>query len=322
MLQQTQVEQVIPYFKKFIHSFATVSHLAHASEQDVLKIWEGLGYYSRARNLLKTARIVMREYNGVLPKNRNQVIKLPGFGDYITNAVLSLSYNLPLGVVDGNIKRVITRLYMINDDIRKSQTQQKIQRLMDQLLPHHSAGEFNESMMELGAVVCLPRVPLCNRCPISAFCQAYEKNVVYLYPVKSPKPKVPVIQSIAFIVKYHNLFLIAKRPSNKMLAGLWEFPSVRTDYPNTNGRIQTRLLKKEFGITGLRLKSWEPVKHAYTHFQLRLSSSLYIVKSEKFQSAFYAEYRWCSIEELKELPLHKAMWKVLQLVETDLKVIA
>jgi A/G-specific adenine glycosylase len=322
MLQQTQVEQVIPYFKKFIRSFATVYHLANASEQEVLKIWEGLGYYSRARNLLKTARILTKKYNGVLPKNRDQLIQLPGFGDYITNAVLSLAFNLPLGVVDGNIKRVVTRLYMINDDIRKSQTQRKIQRLMDQLLPEKSAAEFNESMMELGAVLCLPRAPLCNKCPISTYCLAFKQNAVHIFPFKSPKAKVPVIQSISFIIKYHDSFLIGKRPSDNMLAGLWEFPSVRTNHLNTNSGIQTELLRREFGIAGSRKKFWEPVKHSYTHFHLRLSTALFEVDSEKFQSDFYAEYRWCSIEEIKDLPLHKAMWKVLQLIEADLKVIA
>ena len=322
MLQQTQVEQAIPYFNKFIHSFATVTHLANASEQEVLKIWEGLGYYSRARNLLKTARILMRDYNNILPKDRDRVIQLPGFGDYITNAVLSLAFNLPLGVVDGNVKRVIARLYVINDDIRKTKTLKKIQRLMDQLLPQNEAAEFNESMMELGAVLCLPRLPLCKECPISIHCQAFKQNVVHKFPVKSPKPKVPVIQSIAFIIRYDGTFLIAKRPSDKMLAGLWEFPSVKTDQLHTDSRNQTGLLKKEFGIVGSRKKFWEPVKHSYTHFHLRLSGVLYAVKSEKFQSDFYTEHRWCSIEELKQLPLHKAMWKMLELIESDLKVIA
>lgn len=322
MLQQTQVGQVIPYFNNFIKSFNTVYHLANASEQKVLKVWEGLGYYSRARNLLKSAKILVKKYNGELPRNREQVLQLPGFGTYITHAVLSLAFNLPLGVVDGNIKRVITRLYMIKDDIRNSKTQQKIQHVMDQLLPQNRAGEFNESMMELGAVICLPRAPMCAKCPISTHCQSYAKNVVHVFPVKSPKPKVPVIYSIALIIKYNNTFLIAKRPSGEMLAGLWEFPFVRMKNDNMSEQVDARFLRKKFGAKGIQKKIWEPVKHTYTHFHLRLAGILFLAKSPDFKSDFYTEYRWCSVAEIKRLPLHKAMWKVLYQVEADLKVIS
>lgn len=322
MLQQTQVEQVIPYFNRFVKSFPTVFELAGASEQNVLKIWEGLGYYSRARNMLKSAQIVVAKYNGELPRDRTLLIKLPGFGDYITNAVLSLAFDLPLAVVDGNIKRIITRLYMIKDDIRKSQTQKKIQSIMDRLLPHKGAGEFNEAMMELGAVICLPRVPLCEKCSISDYCQAKINQVVQLFPYKSSKPKVPVINSVAFIVKHRDCLLIVKRPSAKMLGGLWEFPVAKLGQDQTLRAVDADIMRHEFGITGIWKKSLDPIKHAYSHFQLCLAAELYIVKSKKFQSDFYTEYRWCPLKELKQLPLHKVMWKILQYVETDLKMIA
>ena len=200
MLQQTQVETVIPYYQNFIRKYRRVEALANSSQEEVLKIWEGLGYYTRARNLHRAARIVVKDYNATLPSNREELLKIPGFGPYTTNAVLSLAFNKPYGVVDGNVKRVLARFYAIKDDIRDPKTHHKIQELMDFLLPAKYAGEFNEAMMELGATICLSKSPLCSDCPVSNSCQAYQNNLEKALPFKSKKTKIPINHSLACII--------------------------------------------------------------------------------------------------------------------------
>jgi len=167
MLQQTQVETVIPYYQKFIRKFSTVESLAKSSQEEVLKVWEGLGYYTRARNIHHAAKIIVEKYNSSLPPSRDELLNIPGFGHYTTAALLSLVFNQSYGVVDGNVKRVISRLYAIKDDIRNPKTHHKIQELVDNLLPSNYPGEFNEAMMELGATICTSRSPLCSLCPIT-----------------------------------------------------------------------------------------------------------------------------------------------------------
>jgi len=321
MLQQTQVDTVIPYYHRFIKKFKTIEQLAKSSQQDVLKVWEGLGYYSRARNLHRAAQTLVSDYNSELPRDREELLKIPGFGPYTANAVLSLAFNRPYGVMDGNVKRVLSRLYKIKDDLRELKTQRTIQNLIDSLLPLEFPGEFNEAIMELGATICKPTSPLCISCPIITDCQAYKNKLVDVLPYKSSQPAIPTRQALACIVRRQNRFLIVKRPQHEMLAGLWEFPVLNMNDGKQKTDQDLSSINDHFDLDASFKKSWPAIKHSYTHFHFKLYSKLFEAKSQDFRSKFYDDFQWIELDDIKNLPLHKAMWKVLTNVEKELVTI-
>jgi A/G-specific adenine glycosylase len=321
MLQQTQVETVIPYYHKFIKRFNNVEQLAKASQEEVLKVWEGLGYYSRARNLHRAAKIIIEEHKSRLPTNREEILKIPGFGPYTTNAVLSLAFNQPFGVVDGNVKRVLSRLFAIEDDIRELKTQGTIQQIIDNLLPLKFPGDFNEAMMELGATICTPTSPLCSVCPLSTDCQARKKKLEGILPYKSNRPMIPTRQSLACIVSHQNRWLIVKRPQHEMLAGLWEFPVLKLNNRKKTSDHHLFSIRNQFNLETSFKKSLPEIKHTYTHFHLKLHSKMFESTSRDFQSDYYEQYQWLKMDDIKKLPLHKAMWKVLHKLEKELEII-
>jgi A/G-specific adenine glycosylase len=318
MLQQTQVDTVIPYYHRFIEKFPTVERLAGASQQDVLKIWEGLGYYSRARNLHQAANIIVSKYDSKLPAERDELLKIPGFGPYTANAVLSLTFNQPHGVMDGNVKRVLSRLYAIREDIRDVKTLNRIQDLMNKLLPLNSPGEFNEAMMELGAIICKSSSPGCTECPLSRECHAYQQNIVDILPYKSQKPSIPSRQSLACIIFQQDQFLIVKRPQHEMLAGLWEFPVLNLNDGKNKPDQDQNFIQEYFNLDTSYLKSWPAIKHTYTHFRFNLTSKIFRSFTKQFQSDFYDDFQWLEIKDIKKLPLHRAIWKVLNTIEEEL----
>ena len=322
MLQQTQVSQVVPYFNRFIDRFPTVHDLANASQEEVLKLWEGLGYYSRARNMHRASRVIITEYNGELPHDIKQVLNLPGFGPYISHAVLSLAFNLPFAVVDGNVKRVIARLFAVKDDLRLTTTHRNIQVLADKLLHLKQPGVFNEALMELGALICLPVSPACNRCPVMVFCQANIQGITAQIPYKSVAKKVPQVESIAIIMRSGKKYLVGKRPQDEMLAGMWEFPVVRLTAEMRADHINEVFLFKRFRIKAKQIKSWPGIKHAYTHFKLTLYPRFFEVFNGKIKDTFYDELRWLTLEQIKSLPMHKVVWKILNHVDFESEIVS
>ena len=188
MAQQTQISTLIPYYERWLDKYPTIKDVANASEDTILKSWEGLGYYSRARNLHKTCQIITNDYNEKIPKKAKVLLKLPGIGPYIAAAIASIAYEEPIAVVDGNVLRVFTRLYGLTDDIGKEKTKQNIQKRLDQYIQHHTPSQFNQGLMELGATICTPKNPKCTECPISSICYAKNMNQIEKLPVKTKKP--------------------------------------------------------------------------------------------------------------------------------------
>jgi len=317
MLQQTQVTQVIPYYKKFIRQFPRMTDLAAADPDAVLKAWQGMGYYSRARNMHHAARIMIEKYNGLIPNDRKLLIKLPGFGPYITNAVLSLAYNQPYAVKDGNVMRVICRLFKITGDLRRSSTQAEIDDRVQDLLDTGQAGKFNEAMMELGATVCLPRTPQCNRCPLAEACQAHKHHLTSLIPFKSKTAQRPERVSHALILLWAHKVLLVQRPQNGLLGGLWEFPMCISE-ENTSAPTPQECLTN-LKINACYVKSWKPIRHSYTHFQLQLIPVLYRLKEPHFYSDFYINHAWTELDKLEPFPMHRAMLKAIALITDELK---
>jgi len=318
MLQQTQVEQAISYYLRFIENFNTVRKLAAASRQSVLKSWEGLGYYSRARYLHESAKIIVKEYNGYLPTDKTILQRLPGFGPYTTNAVLSLAFNKPYAVVDGNVKRVISRLFLISEDMRKAAAHKKVQSVVDQLLPAKKSRLFNEALMELGALICLPSNPRCRECPLAADCQAREKGWQEELPFLSQRARIPQIHAVSFIIRNGSHYLLVKRPSGGMLAGLWEFPILKM--PGTSlGKIPAeKQLRRRLGLNNQIIRMWPVISHSYTHFHLKLRPVLISTTKKKIKLDGYSASRWLSLDAVREFPLHRAMWKLLDTAEKDL----
>jgi A/G-specific adenine glycosylase len=311
MLQQTQVTTVIPYYFRFLERFPTVEHLARASEQEVLKLWEGMGYYSRGRNLHRAAKKVITEYNSKIPGEPGEFRKLPGVGPYVMAAVLSIARDISLPAVDGNVMRVYTRFRGINDDIRKNTTRDRIFKELQAIIPVGTAGDFNQAFMELGAMVCLPKVPKCTACPLSEHCTAYIDQAIERYPFKSPLPKVPEYNvSIGIIIKGAR-FYVQKRPSEGHLGGLWEFPGGKAKEGETPEEAILRECKEELG-TGIKIiKKLALVHHGYTHFKIHMSVFICVLTNdeENVQPLEGVPFQWITIDQLEDYPFPRANHK-------------
>ncbi|WP_449290049.1 A/G-specific adenine glycosylase [Paenibacillus septentrionalis] len=230
MLQQTRVDTVIPYFLSFIEKFPTIQHLAEAPEEEVLKSWEGLGYYSRARNLQAGAKMVMEQHQGQVPTTKEEVAALKGVGPYTCGAIMSIAYNEPVPAVDGNVMRVISRFFALEDDIAKPSTRVKLEKLVETMIPEGQARYFNQALMELGALICTPKSPSCLLCPVMDNCEARLQGREHELPLKSKAKKARVEYRAAVIVEgqgeHEGKVLVRQRPSDGLLAGMWELPHV------------------------------------------------------------------------------------------------
>jgi A/G-specific adenine glycosylase len=228
MLQQTRVETVIPYFRRFIEKFPTVEALANAPEEEVLKAWEGLGYYSRARNLQAAVREVGERYGGKVPDDKDEISSLKGVGPYTAGAILSIAYNKPEPAVDGNVMRVLSRFFLIEEDIAKTSTRVLMENLAKRLIPEGQAGDFNQALMELGATVCVPRSPHCLTCPVMEHCSArlmgMEESLPRKKKAKPPRIERRVVAFVRGLGERHGQFLIRQRPESGLLARMWELP--------------------------------------------------------------------------------------------------
>lgn len=312
MLQQTRVDQAIPYFHRFMERFPTVYELAEADQQEVLKIWEGLGYYSRARNLHHAAKSVVSDFDGKIPDNDKDIRKLKGVGPYTASAVLSIAYSRPHAVVDGNVLRVLTRYLGIEDDIRSSRTKNTIQEAADELLDHNRPGDFNQAMMELGATVCTPSNPECEECPINADCTAYSNLKTDSIPYKSPAKKRPHHQIGVGIIKAENEVLIALRPEDAMLGGLWEFPGGKQKEDEKITETVIRELKEELGVEVAISKPFMKLDHAYSHFKITLHAYICELKDGKPEPKTSQQIQWVPVSELHRFPFPKANRKLTE----------
>ncbi len=312
MLQQTQVDTVIPYFNRFIESFPTVESLAKADRQSVLKQWEGLGYYSRARNLHETAQRIVSEFNGQLPTSYEQLQTLKGIGPYIAAAIASIAFDEPIPVVDGNVLRVFTRFWGLYDDIRAPKTRTLI---FDQLAPIIRTvppNPFNQAIMELGALICKPTTPKCSECPLATDCEANTQGITDQLPVKSSRPKVPHYVIAVGVIRKDDAILIAKRKETQMLGGLWEFPGGKQ---KPGESLETTVQRETQEETGLKIEVEDQickVNHAYTHFKITLHAFRCRYKSGIAIPKESEEIRWVTTNELAQYPFPKANKRVIE----------
>ncbi len=312
MLQQTQVEQVIPYYHKFYNRFPNIERLASADEHEILTIWAGLGYYSRARNLRKAAIMIVNDFSGKFPLNINEVLSLPGIGVYTAHAILSIAFNKPFAVVDGNVKRVISRLFTINDDISSKQGFRKISMISEALLDKRNPSKYNEAVMELGATVCKTKNAHCMDCPVKFFCNANAKNSVHFYPVKTPAKRKKELFYYTFVIEYNRRFLIIKRPSKGLLASMWEFPSIEGQKNAYSKNQLNKFLNNAFGIKGEIKQIFKSIKHQYTHINASYTPIRVIPKEIKIISGLSTDYEWVEASELMGFPIHAAHKKIIK----------
>lgn len=263
MLQQTRVETVIPYFNRFIEELPTIQALSQVDDDRLNKLWEGLGYYSRVRNLKKAAIQVEEQYNGILPCNQEDLESLVGIGSYTSGAILSIAFNQPFTAVDGNVLRVFARLTANPNNIKDPNTKKMIRSTVESLLPKNRVGDFNQALMEIGATVCKPNgKPDCLYCPLQTFCLANQKNLVEDIPIKQVKSIRRKEQRTVFVLKYNNKYIIEQRPDKGLLAGLYQFPNIEGHLNMTD--VQ-RIYKDAFSI-----KQIASSKHIFSHIEWAL----------------------------------------------------
>lgn len=269
MLQQTTVNTVIEYYKRWFDLFPTVESLARAPIEKVVKAWQGLGYYARVRNLHKASQMVVKQYGGKLPKDPILVRALPGFGPYATGAVLSIAYDVPLHIIDANVRRVIMRILCIEGLADVSQDK-KISEYLTKVFPKKSVGDFNQALMELGALICKPNDPLCLICPVKNLCKAYANNSQSIIPLKKEK-KIQDIHAVIGIIKNRDKYFIQKRMSKGLLQGMWEFPGGKIEKGETKEKALMREIKEELGVSVTASDYLFDVVHFYTQYRVRLS---------------------------------------------------
>jgi A/G-specific adenine glycosylase len=305
MLQQTQVETVIPYFERWMERFPTIEALATASLQNVLAAWEGLGYYGRARNLYKASQLVMADYGGQLPKERHVLQKLPGVGRYTAAAIASIAFGQDEPALDGNIRRVLARYFDVSEDARSNAGVKILWDLAGQNMPKGKAGDYNQALMDLGAMICTPKTPDCGQCPLSSGCQAKKLGIQALRPVLLPKPPIPHYVVTAAVIRRDGRVLIARRPLKGLLGGLWEFPGGKQQEAEDLTSCLKREIQEELAV---EIEIGDPIgvyRHAYTHFKVTLYAFECSLVGSEPQPVQVADLTWAELHELAGYPMGK-----------------
>lgn len=284
MLQQTRVEAVKPYFEQFLMEFPDIESLAKAEEKHLLKLWEGLGYYNRVRNMQKAALQVVEEYDGVMPKQYDELLKLKGIGSYTAGAIASIAYGIQVPAVDGNVLRVLSRVTEDDSDIADSKVKKRIEEELRQVMPVE-AGDFNQSLMEIGALICLPNgEPKCGICPINHICKAHKEGREEEFPFKSSIKKRTIEQYTVLVIRDHNQVLLHKRASKGLLAGMYEFPMI----PKWSKQEEVIAYVRELGFEPVYVEKLPEAKHIFTHKEWHMKG--YMVRTEPLEYSSDVSY--------------------------------
>ena len=313
MLQQTQVATVIPYFEKFLQSFPTITNLADAHLDQVLKHWAGLGYYARARNLHKTAQIVRDEYDGVFPDTKEYLVALPGIGESTAGAILSLAFGQHAAILDGNVKRVLARLYQVDGWYGVSAVLKKLWALAEQQTPSQQTAFYNQAMMDLGSMVCKRSRPDCDACPLSSLCQSYKEGTQAHFPKSKPKKNRPHKHRWFLLHRFANKLLLERRPEQGIWGGLWSLPEIEKLDSLSGWQLQQIGDHADFDNIQEKM-----LKHQFSHFDLSISLveinvAESFVKSSEYKVNENSHFQWVAWDALKNHGLPAPVEKILSL---------
>ena len=309
MLQQTQVKTVIPYFLRFITRFPSLDILAKATEDEVLSYWSGLGYYRRGRNLPRAARLIQTEFNGIFPSDTEQLITLPGIGDSTAAAIASLAFNQPKAILDGNVKRILSRYFLISGAPEKATTKKALQAHADACMSKTTrAADYTQAIMDLGAMICTPKKTACSTCPLISTCGAYAHNAVEQYPEKAQKKIIPTREEQFMLLHTaeHTAIYLEKRPSEGLWGGLWSLPSLgMTESPEA-------YVRNAHALESINSLALPMIKHTFSHFKLNLHARARQVHSNTLKQLLPQHGRWIHVSGIEALGLPKPIRTIIQ----------
>lgn len=313
MLQQTQVKTVIPYFLKFIDYFPTLADLAAATEDEVLSLWAGLGYYQRGRNLLKTARFIAAEFNGIIPDEVQKLKALPGIGESTAAAIVSLAFNRPAAILDGNVKRILSRYFLIAGDPNAARTKKTFFQHAEACLPRvdsqsHRAADYTQAIMDLGAMVCTPEKPNCPACPLQSHCLAYRHEMVSAYPQKPFKKKLSTREAQFILLHDPNdrQIYLEKQPTQGVWGGLWSLPTIDID------TCAITYLATQYGISISSTQTLPMLKHTFTHFKLHLYPIVVPCKPWLIDEVLRPRAQWLQVPNIGAVGIPKPIQRIIQ----------
>jgi A/G-specific adenine glycosylase len=318
MLQQTQVKTVLKYYPAFIKKFPDIKSLANAPLEDVLKRWELMGYYARARNLHRAAKIVIEKYQGKLPESYDKLKSLPGIGDYIAAAISSIAFKLPFPAIDGNVRRVMARIFAIGTPTNSTKFHEKCERKLSEIFDRENPGNFNQAMMELGATICVSKKPLCTDCPVQKHCTAYASEKQQAYPVKVQKKPVPEYQIALGVLLKKDKLLITRRKPDGLLGGLWELPGGKLHANEMLPEACVREIKEEVNLEVEVGDFLICIKHAYTHFRIVVNVYACKLRKGKIRLKGPVDYRWIKSSELDQYAFPAANHKIFRALKTKI----
>ena len=308
MLQQTQVNTVIPYYKKWIKKYPTLKSFKESNFDDVIKIWEGLGYYSRCHNMFNAAKLI----NSTFPNNYDDLINLPGIGDYTAKTILAIAFKKNLVGIDTNLERIGYRILGLKTKTKRNQ--KRVVKYLEENQCTNSPGDYNEALMDLGSSLCKASITYCNQCPLKNICKAYASSSPILYPTPKVRKKIPIYDVAVSVIEYKNKILITKRLNKNFLPGLWEFPGGKIEKNETAIQTIIREVKEETNLTVSNPIFLGNIKHKYSHFGVNISLFISFPKSIKSLN-LSQEYRWIKMKDILNYPLPKANHKMLDILK-------
>jgi A/G-specific adenine glycosylase len=305
MLQQTRVDTVIPYYLRWMDRFPNIETLAEAEMDDVLRLWEGLGYYRRAHHLVQAANQLLSDHKGVFPSELKDIQSLPGIGPYTAAAIAAFAFDTDVIAYDGNLRRVLSRLFDFQEDPRSAQGQRTLVLKALRWMPSGSSSRFNQALMDLGALICHARAPQCLSCPLQSYCQAFAAGVQEDRPIRKKKESIPHFSVAAGILEHAGRVLIAKRPEGELLGGLWEFPGGKCEHGETLEECLRREWHEELGMQVHVGETLGVFSHAYTHFRVTVHAFKCMAFGEEPEAYEHSELRWVKVDELQSYPMGK-----------------
>jgi A/G-specific adenine glycosylase len=313
MLQQTQVETVTPYYRRWLKRFPHVRALAAASQQEVLALWEGLGYYARARNFHRAAQKVVADHNGRIPRTLEGLLALPGIGRYTAAAIASIAFGLDVAVLDGNVKRVLARVFNYTGDVKSPRSERELWSLARSLVPAGRAGDYNQALMDLGATLCTPRAPLCGLCPVCELCQARALGVQLERPVVKKRAALPQHTLATGVIRKQARVLIVQRSPDQLLGGLWAFPFGQCAAGEALKRCLRQTVRRDLGLQIKVGPQITTLTHAYSHFQVTVPvfDCLWTAGRPVAQGA-QVRVKWVRVSELADHPMGKTDRRIAQ----------